>query len=344
MSRKNNDIEGLYQLRYKCLLVACCIPLASPQGLLRDGSGNFYRSRLIFPDRIEVAIEGSGFKRPSKCARQTQWTYPSLKLRRLNMDEFVKLEVMDGIARVTLSRPRFFNAFDLEMIQSLAERLIDLSMDRHVVGVVITGSGKAFCAGGDLGWVSGYGKTYGEAFHALAARYHQAILEIRRMPKPVVAAINGLAAGGGFSMALACDFRVMEAAALLRQGYTSNGLSIDGGGTFALPRLVGLSRAMEIAAFDRPISAEQALGWGLVTEVVEDGQALQRAVEVIEELKGRSHSSFAVCKRLINDSFDNSFEGQMEREREALSWCADHPNGQEGIKAFLEKRKPLYNV
>jgi len=211
-----------------------------------------------------------------------------------------------------------------------------------VIGIIITGEGKAFSTGADLKWLSDFGKSYGEALHELSARYHQAILEIRRMPKPVVAAINGIAAGGGFSMALACDFRVMEASSVLQQAYTTNGLSIDGGGTFTLPRLVGLARAMEIAAFDRPISSKQALSWGLATEVVEDGQAVKRAIELIKEMKRIPLSSFAACKKLITDSFNTSFETQLQKERETLSWCADHPNGQEGIKAFLEKRKPVY--
>jgi 2-(1,2-epoxy-1,2-dihydrophenyl)acetyl-CoA isomerase len=258
------------------------------------------------------------------------------------MDEPIKVEVIQGIARITLNRPKVFNAFSLDLIQFLAERLIELAMDRLVVGVVITGEGKAFCAGADLGWVATFEKNYGQIFHELAARYHQAILEIRRMPKPVVAAINGIAAGGGFSMALACDFRVIEASAVLRQAYTANGLSIDGGGTFTLPRLVGLARAMEIAAFDRPIAAEQALSWGLVTEVVQDGQSLKRAIELVEEMKIGPLSSFAAHKKLITDSFDTSFEAQLEKEREALSRCADQPNGREGIAAFLEKRRPVY--
>jgi 2-(1,2-epoxy-1,2-dihydrophenyl)acetyl-CoA isomerase len=258
------------------------------------------------------------------------------------MEETVKDECTNGIATLTLNRPNSFNAFDLEMIQSLAERLVEISRDPLVTGVVLAGAGKAFCAGGDLRWVAGFGKSYGEAFHTLAARYHQAILEIRRMPKPVVAAIHGLAAGGGFSMALACDFRIMEASAVLRQAYTSNGLSIDGGGTFTLPRLVGLARALEIATFDRPISAEQALDWGLVTELVPDGQALGRAMALVEEIRKGPLSSFAASKRLLTDAFHTPFETQIENERRLLAWSADHPNGQEGIQAFLEKRKPAY--
>ena len=201
------------------------------------------------------------------------------------MNELVKLDVIEGIARITLNRPKAYNAFGLDMVKLLSERLIELAMNKNAVGIIITGEGKAFCAGADLRWVSDFGKSYGETLHELSARYHQAILEIRRMSKPVIAAINGIAAGGGFSMALACDFRIMETSAVLQQAYTTNGLSIDGGGTFNLPRLVGLARAMEIAAFDYPISSEQALSWGLVTEVVEDGQAVKRAIELINEMK-----------------------------------------------------------
>jgi 2-(1,2-epoxy-1,2-dihydrophenyl)acetyl-CoA isomerase len=259
------------------------------------------------------------------------------------VNEQVKMEITSGIGVITLNRPEGFNAFDAPMIGNLAEKLIGLSTHEDIVGVVLTGAGKAFCAGGDLKWLSTCGMAPGAAFHALAAAYHQAIVEIRRMPKPVVAAVNGLAAGGGFSMALACDFRVMARSAILRQAYTSNGLSVDGGGTYTLPRLVGLAKAMEILVFDRPIAAEQALAWGLVTELVEDGQALKRAIAMIQEIAKLPLSSFLASKKLLTDSFHTPFEHQIEKEREFLAWCANHPNGQEGINAFLEQRSPVYN-
>jgi 2-(1,2-epoxy-1,2-dihydrophenyl)acetyl-CoA isomerase len=259
------------------------------------------------------------------------------------VNEEVKLEITSGIGVVTLNRPESFNAFHASMIGDLAQKLIGLSSDTDVIGVVLTGAGKAFCAGGDLRWLNTCGMAPGAAFHALAAAYHQAIVEIRRMPKPVVAAVNGLAAGGGFSMALACDFRVMAKSAIFRQAYTSNGLSVDGGGTYTLPRLVGLAKAMEIVAFDRPIPAEQALAWSLVTEVIENGQVLNRAIAMVQEIVKLPLSSFMASKKLLTDSFHTSFERQLEKERESLAWCAEHPNGREGIKAFLEKRSPVYN-
>lgn len=258
------------------------------------------------------------------------------------MQESVKTSLVEGVSIVTLNRPAAYNAFGAEMVTRLGQELMAVSTNPEVKAVVLTGAGKAFCAGGDLKWLTGFQGSYGQAFHTLAAAFHQAILEIRRMPKPVFAAINGIAAGGGFSMALASDFRVMERSAVLRQGYTSNGLCLDGGGTFTLPRLVGLARAMEIAAFDRPIPSDKALEWGLVTEVVEDGCALSRSLELIQAVRKGSPFSFAAAKGLMTDSFHTPFEAQLEKERDRLAACADHPNGREGISAFLEKRNPVY--
>ena len=121
-------------------------------------------------------------------------------------------------------------------------------------------------------------------------------------------------------------------------------LCIDGGGTFILPRLVGLARALEIAAFDRPITAEQALAWGLITEIAEDGQVMDAAVEMARGLAQRSLTSFAWSKQLLSESFETPFETQIEREREGICTCATLPDGQEGIQAFLQKRKPVFNI
>ncbi len=260
------------------------------------------------------------------------------------MTESIRIKKEGGIVEVLLNRPEAFNAFDLDMVELLATSLIHLAMDDSISGVVISGEGKAFCAGGDLKWALQFRGGAPAAFHELAARYHQAILEIRRMRKPVVAAINGIAAGGGFSLALACDFRIMAQSAILRQAYTSSGLCIDGGGTFTLPRLVGLARAMEIIGFDKPISSEQALAWGLATKVVEDGRVLEEAWKMAAELGKSSLHSFGWCKQLLTDSFHTAFETHIERERLGLSFCAAHPDGQNGLKAFAEKRKPIFNV
>jgi len=260
------------------------------------------------------------------------------------MAETVSVQLDRHVATVLLNRPETFNAFDLDMVGLLASRLTALAADDSVQGVVISGAGKGFCVGGDLRWAYSFPHGPSSAFHTLAARFHQAVLEIRRMSKPVIAAVNGIAAGGGFSLALACDFRVMAKSAVLRQAYTSNGLCIDGGGTFTLPRLVGLARALEIVAFDKPISSEHALAWELTTKVVEDGHSLEEAVKMGHELASGSLNSFALSKQLLTDSFDTAFEAQLERERAGLSSCAAHPDGKEGLQAFVEKRKPVFNV
>ncbi|HUL31130.1 MAG TPA: enoyl-CoA hydratase-related protein [Thermodesulfobacteriota bacterium] len=258
------------------------------------------------------------------------------------MTESVKLREENGMAVVLLNRPEAFNAFDQEMVTLLAKTLTRIAMDDSVSAVVISGEGKAFCAGGDLRALLALPRGPAAGLYELAATFHQAIVEIRRMKKPVIAAINGIAAGGGFSMALACDFRVMAQSAVLRQAYTSNGLSVDGGGTFTLPRMVGLARALEIIAFDKPISSDQALAWGLATKVVPDGQSLGEALRLVLDLKKVSLHSFGRCKELMTNSFNTAFETQMELERAALSCCADHADGQEGLKAFAEKRKPVF--
>lgn len=258
------------------------------------------------------------------------------------MNDPVLTQQHGNILQIMLNRPEVYNALNLDMMKMLGEALSSAAADNSIKGVLITGQGKAFCAGGDLKWISQQSEKAGSVLHRLAPQFHLSIVEIHRMEKPVLAAINGTAAGGGFSLALACDFRVMAQSAVLRQAYTSSGLSIDGGGSFALPRLVGLARAMEIMAFDQPISSAQALEWGLVTKVVPEDQVLSESFAMLDALIKSSMHSFAWSKKLITGSFNNTLETQLELERQGISDCAAHPDGQEGIKAFVEKRKPSF--
>jgi len=258
------------------------------------------------------------------------------------MPESIRMKIQDSIATIWLNKPEQYNAFDHEMVGLLAENLVRTAADKDIRGVVITGEGKAFCAGGNLRAVIDYGTPLDAAFHALTTPFHVAVTEIRRMPKPVIAAVNGVAAGGGFSLALCCDFRVMAESAVLRQAYTSNGLCIDGGGTHTLPRMVGHARALEIAAFDEPITAQQALNWGLTTKIVKDGESVSQAQAMCRNIATGSLHSYGLSKRLLTDAFSTSFEAQLEHERAGLNSCAAHSDGQEGIKAFLEKRKPEF--
>ena len=267
---------------------------------------------------------------------------PDFTMYKVYMNNIVLTQHHANILEIALNRPDAYNALNLDLMQRLAETLSFAATDPSVQGIIVTGKGKAFCAGGDLKWISGQKEDPRSVLYQLAPEFHRSIVQIRRMDKPVVAALNGIAAGGGFSLALACDFRVMAESAIMRQAYTSSGLSIDGGGSFALPRLVGLARAMEIMAFDQPIPAAQALEWGLVTQVVPVDQAVSAALDMLQQLTRGSLHSFAWSKRLMVDSLDHDLETQLELERKGISECAAHPDGQEGITAFVEKRKPAF--
>jgi 2-(1,2-epoxy-1,2-dihydrophenyl)acetyl-CoA isomerase len=247
-----------------------------------------------------------------------------------------------NLLEIVLNRPEAYNALNLDLMKTLGRILSSAAADEAIKGILITGKGKAFCSGGDLKWISQQSEEAGSVLYTLAPQFHLSITEIRRMQKPVIAAINGIAAGGGFSLALACDFRVIAQSAILRQAYTSSGLSIDGGGSFALPRLVGLARAMEIMAFDNPISSAQALEWGLVTKVVPDEEVISEALAMLHTLTQGALHSFAWSKKLMTDSFNNTLETQLELERQGISDCAAHPDGREGIRAFVERRRPSF--
>jgi len=259
------------------------------------------------------------------------------------MAENLEVTIEDRIARILFNRPESFNSMDSEVLFGLARRLQALSVNASVQAVVITGTGRAFSSGADLKSVAKDSRPPSEILYSMASVLHQSVIEVRRIRKPVIAAINGVAAGAGFSLALACDFRVMAKSAVLRQAYTSWGLCIDGGGTFMLPRLVGLARALEIAAFDPPITSEMALKWGLANQVVEDAQVVEAALAMARELCERSIHSFGRVKELLTDSFSTPLEVQLENERMAIHACVSHPDGIEGITAFATKRKPVYN-
>ncbi len=250
----------------------------------------------------------------------------------------------EGIVEVALNRPEAMNALNMDLLKELTTCFAGLGVDQEVRGIVFTGTGKAFCTGGDLRWGTQHAAETGSGFYELASQFHLAVMEIRRMKKPVVAAINGLAVGGGFSLALACDFRILEVSAVLRLGYCSRGLCPDGGLTFNLPKMIGHSRALEMAAFDNPITPDRALDWGLVTRVVEDGHSLSEALSLLQQMSEISLQAFAWSKMLFNHSSHTTFESQLEMERLGLRECENHPDGKEGMMAFLEKRKPSFST
>lgn len=249
----------------------------------------------------------------------------------------------NDILTITLNRPRVLNAIDLEMAEQLMHCLLNAAKTPSIRAIVLTGAGRAFCSGGDLKFAyQANPEVPGDSFLALTAILHACIEEIREMSKPVIAAINGPAAGAGFFLALACDLRIMAQSAYLKQSNTSYGLSMPAGGTFTLPRLVGLARALEIAMFDEPISSTQAHTLGLVNRVVGDDCLLADAQQFAARAARMPIETLGRVKRLMNDSFDSTLSEQLAAERQTIAKTANAAEGREGVTAFLQKRQPQY--
>jgi len=250
----------------------------------------------------------------------------------------------DGaVAIITLNRPKAANGLNAQMGLELrrAAKFCDSSDD--IRAVIITGSGRFFCAGGDVKEMFTHGDNVGGAIKNLADDLHMAISTFSRMNKPVIMAVNGIAAGAGFSLAVSGDIVIAADTAALTMAYTKAGLSPDGSSSYFLPRLVGLRRAQELMFTNRTLSAQEALDWGLVTQVVPSDDLMSSALELAENLAAGAVGSNAAIKSLLLTSFENSLETQMELEGRLIAACAASPDGREGISAFVEKRPPEFS-
>src|SRR5690554_696610 len=255
----------------------------------------------------------------------------------------IHVEITGDIATVRLNRPSKYNALDGAMFAELHDAMCRLGFDDAIRAIILTGEGRAFCAGGDLEAIQKTDQDPVErGFWKLAGRFHEGIKEIRAMAKPVIAAINGPAAGGGLSLALACDMRIMADSAFLKIGYIENGLSIDGGGSFSLPRLVGLGRALELAFLDEKISAVRALELGLVSQIFPADELNEAALKLANRLAEMPTGALGRAKKLMSASFDHSLTEQLDLERKAISEAGASAEAREGMQAFLEKRRPKY--
>ena len=256
----------------------------------------------------------------------------------------IELERVDDIAVVRLNRPDNYNAINDVLATEMRDALFACWNDRSIRAVILTGNGRGFCGGGDLKAIreAGAEGTVGTVFYEVAGIFHESVLAIRRMPKAVIAAINGPAAGGGFSLALACDYRIISHTAFMQLAYTSNGLSIDGGGTHTLPRLVGMANAMKIALFDDRMLAADCLELGLVHETAPAEEIMERAMNLARRFAAMPVETLGRTKRLLNRTFDSPIEQQLEFERTEIARAGNHAEGKEGMSAFLDKRKPDY--
>lgn len=250
--------------------------------------------------------------------------------------------VKDRVATITMNRPDRYNALSLRMMQEFLEVVMACDEDREVRAVILTGAGPAFCSGGDV-------KEFVESLESLplhlkrlTTSFHSAISRISRMPKPVIAAVNGIAAGAGMSLTLACDLVVAAESARFTMAYSRIGATPDGSSTYFLPRLVGMRRALELTYTNRVLTAREAEAWGLVNRVVQDAEFPVAVNALATELATGPTLAFGRAKRLIMMSQHESLETQMENETELIALSGKTADFREGVKAFVEKRKPRF--
>ena len=254
------------------------------------------------------------------------------------MSDVVQVERNGGVAVIRMHRPERLNAYNGEMGAALLSAASSASADPAVRCVVLAGSGKAFSAGGDVEMMASFrGEESGE-FQDLAIRLHAFIATLRRAPKPVVAAVQGAAAGAGFSMALACDVAVAAESARFTLGYQNIGLSPDGGMTFFLARALGTQRAMEMTLFGTVLTARDAAGWGLVQQVFPDPEFDGRVSELAGRLAAGPTLAYARAKELYNRALSQPLEAQLEEERQYIGRSGGSRDFREGVSAFLAKR------
>jgi len=260
-------------------------------------------------------------------------------------DAPVLIERDGALVILTLNRPEAYNAIDEPMMQALLGALVDCDEDASVRAVLLTGAGKAFCAGGDLKAmqaVDSAGQSVGAFLKRLTVPVHGCIATMARMEKPVIGAVNGVAGGAGFSFALACDLVLAAESAVFTMAYTKAGLAPDGGATFFLPRIVGPKRAFDLMANNAVLSAAQARDLGIVNEVYPDASFMAEARSYAGRLADGPSQSFGAAKRLVALSAESSLETQMEHERRAIAACAGTEDFREGVAAFVEKRPPQF--
>ncbi|MGG4451770.1 enoyl-CoA hydratase-related protein [Brevibacillus porteri] len=256
------------------------------------------------------------------------------------MYETILYEVSEGVAVVTLNRPDKFNAFTAVMNKEITDALKQAQKDADVRCIVLTGAGRAFNAGQDLSDVSGGGDVDYGGF--LRDRYNPMILQFQKTEKPIIAAVNGVAAGAGMSIALACDIRLASEKASFVDAFVNIGLVPDSGGCYFLPRIVGIGKALELAMTGEKVSAEEALRIGLVNQVYSAESFMEDALAYARKLASLPTKGIGLMKRTMYKGLEMGLEETLEYEafaQEAAGSTADH---KEGVTAFMEKRAPLF--
>ncbi len=253
----------------------------------------------------------------------------------------VLVEVKDRVATVTLNRPSNSNVLNLLMGRELLEAALTCSREPEVRAVVLTGAGKHFCFGGDLRGMMSEEGSLEPYLRELTSFLHQAISHFVRMDAPVIAAVNGTAAGAGVGLAAMADLAICGEASKFSLAYTAVGLTPDGSTSFFLPQILGNKRALELILTNRALTATEALSWGLVNQVVPDEQVLAEALKLAARLAAGPTRAFGKAKRLVAGA-SGALESHMALESQMIARQATTAEGREGIQAFLDKRKPTY--
>jgi 2-(1,2-epoxy-1,2-dihydrophenyl)acetyl-CoA isomerase len=258
--------------------------------------------------------------------------------------ETILFEIDGSVACITLNRPDKLNSFTAAMHAELREALQRVRGEASVRALLITGSGRGFCAGQDLSEqvMSGSGGEL-DVGATLEENYNPLVLGLRALPIPVLCAVNGVAAGAGCNFALACDIVVAARSARFIEVFSRIGLIPDAGGTYALPRLVGPARALGMALTAEPVTAEQAQAWGLIWKCVDDEQLMPEARKLAAALAAGATRGFALTKQALHASFGNSVEQQLALEARLQREAARTADFREGVQAFLEKRPARFS-
>jgi 2-(1,2-epoxy-1,2-dihydrophenyl)acetyl-CoA isomerase len=251
--------------------------------------------------------------------------------------ETVLYRVQDGVATITLNRPSAYNALDLTLARELFAATLEADEDRAVRCVVLTGAGAAFCAGGDVKEFARAGDRVGIFIKELTTYLHGAISRLCRSPKPVLTAVNGVAAGGGMGLAICGDLVVAAESARFTMAYAKIGASPDASSSYFLPRLVGIRRALELHYTNRVLSAREALEWGIVSRVHPDAEFPAAVGALARELAAGPTLALGRAKRLFHHSSEESLETQMEREAQAIAASSHSEDFRHAVAAFATK-------
>jgi len=256
------------------------------------------------------------------------------------MASYIFSELQNSVLKLTLNRPQKFNSFVREMALELQKQLTEAAANEQVRAIYLTGKGKAFCAGQDLGEATDPNGP--ELTKIVTEHYNPIILQIRSIAKPVVCAVNGVAAGAGANIALAGDVCVAAESASFIQAFSKIGLIPDSGGTYTLPRLIGQQKASALMMLGDKISATQAEKMNMIYQVFPDAEFEEQSLKIAETLSQMPTLALARTKELLNRSFENSLEDQLNLEDRYQTECGQSYDYAEGTKAFLEKRKPEF--